>query len=146
MEALPGGWGSGCGIGSACTVVLTVGVASREWLHLLSHKMLDPQYALFQYARDDVYTLQINPDSAVNPVRVLVKWGRVCSVPCCAVLCWVGLTLFCYDLSGALVVLPLCWTCAWPGCVPWAPHRCRVHTSILQGWLGTDRSRGICLP
>lgn len=70
--------------------MLTVGVASREWLHLLSHKMLDPQYALFQYARDDVYTLQINPDSAVNPVRVLVKWGRICSVLWRAVPCRAG--------------------------------------------------------
>lgn len=31
--------------------------------------MLNPYYGLFQYSRDDIYTLQINPDSAVNPVR-----------------------------------------------------------------------------
>lgn len=30
--------------------------------------MLNPYYGLFQYSRDDIYTLQINPDSAVNPV------------------------------------------------------------------------------
>lgn len=41
---------------------------SREWLYLLSHEMLNPYYGLFQYSRDDIYTLQINPDSAVNPV------------------------------------------------------------------------------
>ncbi|KAF3846920.1 hypothetical protein F7725_003998 [Dissostichus mawsoni] len=29
--------------------------------------MLNPYYGLFQYSRDDIYTLQINPDSAVNP-------------------------------------------------------------------------------
>lgn len=40
----------------------------REWLYLLSHEMLNPYYGLFQYTRDDIYTLQINPDSAVNPV------------------------------------------------------------------------------
>lgn len=40
----------------------------REWLYLLSHEMLNPYYGLFQYSRDDIYTLQINPDSAVNPV------------------------------------------------------------------------------
>ncbi|KAK7801297.1 hypothetical protein U0070_008049, partial [Myodes glareolus] len=39
----------------------------REWLYLLSHEMLNPYYGLFQYSRDDIYTLQINPDSAVNP-------------------------------------------------------------------------------
>lgn len=123
--------------------MLTVGVASREWLHLLSHKMLDPQYALFQYARDDVYTLQVNPDSAVNPVRGLVEWESICSVPC--MLSVVDTFCTVIDLSGALVVLPLCWTCAWPGRVPWAPHRCWVHTSILQGWLGlTDLAVFVC--
>ena len=40
----------------------------REWLYLLSHEMLNPYYGLFQYSRDDIYTLQINPDSGVNPV------------------------------------------------------------------------------
>jgi len=43
----------------------------REWLYLLSHEMLNPYYGLFQYSRDDIYTLQINPDSAVNPVSPL---------------------------------------------------------------------------
>lgn len=43
-------------------------IFSREWLYLLSHEMLNPYYGLFQYSRDDIYTLQINPDSAVNPV------------------------------------------------------------------------------
>lgn len=43
-------------------------VLCREWLYLLSHEMLNPYYGLFQYSRDDIYTLQINPDSAVNPV------------------------------------------------------------------------------
>lgn len=42
----------------------------REWLYLLSHEMLNPYYGLFQYSRDDIYTLQINPDSAVNPVEM----------------------------------------------------------------------------
>lgn len=32
--------------------------------------MLNPYYGLFQYTRDDIYTLQINPDSAVNPVGI----------------------------------------------------------------------------
>lgn len=44
-------------------------ILCREWLYLLSHEMLNPYYGLFQYSRDDIYTLQINPDSAVNPVN-----------------------------------------------------------------------------
>ncbi|KAF5295220.1 hypothetical protein FQR65_LT10504 [Abscondita terminalis] len=46
---------------------LDYGGVAREWLHLLSREMLNPQYGLFQYSREDHYTLQINPDSAVNP-------------------------------------------------------------------------------
>lgn len=42
---------------------LDYGGVAREWLHLLSREMLNPQYGLFQYSRDDHYTLQINPDS-----------------------------------------------------------------------------------
>lgn len=49
-------------------VGLDYGGIAREWLYLLSHEMLNPYYGLFQYSRDDVYTLQINPDSAINPV------------------------------------------------------------------------------
>ena len=44
------------------------GFVCREWLYLLSHEMLNPYYGLFQYSRDDIYTLQINPDSGINPV------------------------------------------------------------------------------
>eukprot|EP00095_Tigriopus_kingsejongensis_P011506 maker-scaffold56_size446035-snap-gene-3.36 protein:Tk11506 transcript:maker-scaffold56_size446035-snap-gene-3.36-mRNA-1 annotation:"e3 ubiquitin-protein ligase smurf1 isoform x1" len=46
---------------------LDYGGIAREWLHLLSHEMLNPYYGLFQYSRDDIYTLQINPDSSINP-------------------------------------------------------------------------------
>ena len=49
---------------------LDYGGIAREWLYLLSHDMLNPYYGLFQYSRDDVYTLQINPDSSINPVSV----------------------------------------------------------------------------
>ena len=48
---------------------LDYGGVAREWLYFLSHEMLNPQYGLFQYTREDIYTLQINRDSAVNPVR-----------------------------------------------------------------------------
>ena len=50
---------------------LDYGGIAREWLYLLSHEMLNPYYGLFQYSRDDVYTLQINPNSAINPVSGL---------------------------------------------------------------------------
>jgi E3 ubiquitin ligase SMURF1/2 len=50
---------------------LDYGGVAREWLYLLSHEMLNPYYGLFQYTIDDIYTLQINPDSAVNPVCLL---------------------------------------------------------------------------
>lgn len=43
---------------------LDYGGVAREWLHLLSREMLNPHYGLFQYSRDDNYTLQINPDSS----------------------------------------------------------------------------------
>lgn len=49
---------------------LDYGGLAREWLYLLSHEMLNPYYGLFQYTREDIFTLQINPDSSVNPVRI----------------------------------------------------------------------------
>lgn len=49
-------------------------VVCREWLYLLCHEMLNPYYGLFQYSTDNIYTLQINPDSSINPVST-----RVCA-------------------------------------------------------------------
>eukprot|EP01135_Chromosphaera_perkinsii_P010281 Nk52_evm23s2085 gene=Nk52_evmTU23s2085 len=46
---------------------LDYGGVSREWFYVLSHEMLNPYYGLFQYSRTDLYTLQINPGSYVNP-------------------------------------------------------------------------------
>jgi E3 ubiquitin ligase SMURF1/2 len=51
---------------------LDYGGIAREWLHLLSREMLNPQYGLFQYSRDDQYTLQINPDSS-KFIQVITK-------------------------------------------------------------------------
>ena len=68
---------------------LDYGGVAREWLFLLSHEMLNPQYGLFQYSREDNYTLQINPDSSINPVslpsmcidhaitRFIINWSVV---------------------------------------------------------------------
>lgn len=44
---------------------LDYGGVAREWLYLLSREMLNPNYGLFQYTRDDIYSLQINPDSGI---------------------------------------------------------------------------------
>src|SRR6218665_3287591 len=46
--------------------------AVREWLYLLSHEMFDPDYGLFQYSSDGIYTLQINPNSGINPVSTFL--------------------------------------------------------------------------
>lgn len=53
---------------------LDYGGIAREWLHLLSREMLNPQYGLFQYSRDDHYTLQINSDSGMF-VRLCWHFG-----------------------------------------------------------------------
>lgn len=39
----------------------------REFFFLLSHEMFNPFYCLFEYSAVDNYTLQINPNSDVNP-------------------------------------------------------------------------------
>lgn len=46
---------------------LDYGGIAREWLYLLSQEMFNPQYGLFKYSKDSQYTLEINPDSGVNP-------------------------------------------------------------------------------
>ncbi|KAI8998099.1 HECT-domain-containing protein [Gaertneriomyces semiglobifer] len=46
---------------------LDYGGLSREFFFLLSHEMFNPLYYLFEYSAHDNYTLQINPNSSVNP-------------------------------------------------------------------------------
>ncbi|KAF0527937.1 HECT-domain-containing protein [Gigaspora margarita] len=46
---------------------LDYGGLSREFFFLLSHKMFDPFYCLFEYSAHDNYTLQINPHSGIDP-------------------------------------------------------------------------------
>ncbi|CDK27351.1 unnamed protein product [Kuraishia capsulata CBS 1993] len=46
---------------------LDYGGVSREFFQLVSHEMFNPFYCLFQYATIDNYTLQINPNSGINP-------------------------------------------------------------------------------
>ncbi|KAH8921981.1 HECT-domain-containing protein [Atractiella rhizophila] len=46
---------------------LDYGGVSREFFFLLSHEMFSPLYCLFEYSAHDNYTLQINPNSAINP-------------------------------------------------------------------------------
>ena len=47
--------------------VLDNGGVSPEWFLLLSDKMFNPSYGLFEYSAHDKCTLQINPSSGVNP-------------------------------------------------------------------------------
>lgn len=46
---------------------LDYGGVSREFFFLLSHDMFNPFYCLFEYLSHDNYTLQINPNSGINP-------------------------------------------------------------------------------
>lgn len=46
---------------------LDYGGVSREYFFLLSHDMFNPFYCLFEYSSHDNYTLQINPNSGINP-------------------------------------------------------------------------------
>eukprot|EP00834_Sanchytrium_tribonematis_P001242 NODE_29_length_37665_cov_1.081563.p3 type:complete len:678 gc:universal NODE_29_length_37665_cov_1.081563:28230-30263(+) len=46
---------------------LDFGGLSREFFYLLSHEMFNPFYGLFMYSAHDNYTLQMNPNSSVNP-------------------------------------------------------------------------------
>lgn len=46
---------------------LDYGGITREWLYLLSQEMFNGCYGLFQYSKDSQYTLEINPDSGINP-------------------------------------------------------------------------------
>ncbi|XP_029348265.1 LOW QUALITY PROTEIN: E3 ubiquitin-protein ligase Smurf1-like [Acyrthosiphon pisum] len=51
-----------------CEEGLDYGGVAREWFYLLSHAMLNPEFGLFQYSGEGNYTLQINPDSSIDPV------------------------------------------------------------------------------
>ncbi|KJE88728.1 Nedd4 protein [Capsaspora owczarzaki ATCC 30864] len=46
---------------------LDFGGVAREWFYLVSHELFNPYYGLFVYSATDNYTLQINPNSGVNP-------------------------------------------------------------------------------
>ena len=50
---------------------LDYGGVAREWLHLLSPKMLDPAYGLFQYSND--YTLQVRANALCSTVHTVLK-------------------------------------------------------------------------
>ena len=41
------------------------GGVARDWFYNLSTELLNPYYGLFEYSANDVYTLQINPDSGL---------------------------------------------------------------------------------
>eukprot|EP00124_Ichthyophonus_hoferi_P004878 Ihof_evm2s600 gene=Ihof_evmTU2s600 len=76
---------------------LDYGGLAREWFYLLSHSAFSPYYGLFEYAASDIYTLQINPNSAVNPdhLQYFEFIGRV-----------VGMSVFHGKLIDAFFIRP----------------------------------------
>ena len=46
---------------------LDYGGVQREWFFQLSDLLLNPMYCLFEYASGNNFSLQINPNSSVNP-------------------------------------------------------------------------------
>lgn len=66
---------------------LDYGGIAREWIYQLSHEMLNPKYGLFQYSRGNVYTLQINPDSSINPVSAGFSCSQHSSCPFFLLMC-----------------------------------------------------------
>ncbi|VDD74522.1 unnamed protein product [Mesocestoides corti] len=46
---------------------LDYGGVQREWFFQLSDQLLNPMYCLFEYASGNNFSLQINPNSSVNP-------------------------------------------------------------------------------
>ncbi|KAF1743849.1 hypothetical protein MXB_2364 [Myxobolus squamalis] len=46
---------------------LDYGGMAREWFYLISHEISNPMYCLFKTSASDNYSIQINPNSSVNP-------------------------------------------------------------------------------
>lgn len=46
---------------------LDYGGVQKEWFYKLSDQLLNPMYCLFEYASGNNFSLQINPNSSVNP-------------------------------------------------------------------------------
>lgn len=61
---------------------LDYGGVAREFFFLLSHEMFSPIYCLFEYSTHANYTLQISPQSAINPehLQYFQFIGRVVGV------------------------------------------------------------------
>lgn len=58
---------------------IDLGGRTREWFFLLSHQMLNPMYGLLEYAGGTDCTLQMNPNSGINPdhLRYFSFIGRI---------------------------------------------------------------------
>ena len=107
---------------------------SREWLYLLSHEMLNPYYGLFQYSRDDIYTLQINPDSGINPVCNLPMTLYCTSIFHHFTFVYLHLAFLSYlfTTAGASILLSFRRSYNWSCDLPRTLLRWRFHSSILQ--------------
>lgn len=105
--------------------------------------MLNPYYGLFQYSTDNIYTLQINPDSSINPVsprthtRTHTHTGGVCRArltQCPPCLCVPP------RVSGPPLVFPLCGSCNGLGGVSQPLHQRQLHAAFLQAAAGQAHS------
>ena len=74
------------------------GGVAREWFQLVSTKLFNPYYGLFEYSANDVYTLQINPDSGLyneHHLEIFHFIGRI-----------VGMAIFHKKLVNGLFIRP----------------------------------------
>ena len=93
---------------------LDYGGVAREWLYLLSHEMLNPYYGLFQYSREDIYTLQVQININILSTIFMLKYFRsmlilvstqtICHISTLLVESWV---LHC-SMVTTLMVASLC--------------------------------------
>ena len=92
---------------------LDYGGVAREWLYLLSHEMLNPYYGLFQYSREDIYTLQVatnlsNSDNnyyvlLCRSMLILVLTQTTCHISILLAASWV---LHCFMVTTLMVASP----------------------------------------
>ena len=74
------------------------GGVARDWFHNLSTELFNPYYGLFEYSANDVYTLQINPDSGLCNDKHLELFhfiGRI-----------IGMAIFHKKLINAFFIRP----------------------------------------
>ena len=74
------------------------GGVARDWFFNLSTELFNPYYGLFEYSANDVYTLQINPDSGLcndQHLKIFHFIGRI-----------VGMAVYHQNLINAFFIRP----------------------------------------